>query len=146
MAEFVKKQVPSFVKRVTAKNENKFFTDAPASAPRVLLFTDKKETPAMFKSLSAKFKDHLVFGEISDSQRDLMKKYGVSKMPKLLVVKKAGEEPIIYDGKIASKPITRFLKRYVIACSGFVRNVRVLTASSDQYSALHQVCAQLQIR
>jgi hypothetical protein len=37
----------------------------------VLLFTDKKTTPAIFKALSKKFLEKLVFGEVRSSEISL---------------------------------------------------------------------------
>jgi len=52
----------------------------------VLIFTDKKSTPAIFKSLSKKYLDKLVFGEVRTSEKELLNKYNVDKYPTLLVL------------------------------------------------------------
>jgi len=43
----------------------------------VLLFTDKKSTPMMYKALSKKYRDKLEFGEIRSSEEELVKRFGV---------------------------------------------------------------------
>ena len=52
----------------------------------MLIFTDKKSTPAIFKSLSKKYLDKLVFGEVRTSEKELLNKYNVDKYPTLLVL------------------------------------------------------------
>ena len=52
----------------------------------MLLFTDKKTTPAIFKSLSKKFLDKLVFGEVRHTEAELVAKFKVAEFPTLLVV------------------------------------------------------------
>jgi DnaJ family protein C protein 16 len=52
----------------------------------VLLFTDKKTTPAIFKSLSKKFLDKLVFGEVRHTEAELVANFKVTEFPTLLVV------------------------------------------------------------
>jgi hypothetical protein len=54
--------------------------------PHVLLFTDKKTTPAILKSLSKKFLDKLVFGEVRHTETELVEKFKVTEFPTLLVV------------------------------------------------------------
>jgi len=61
----------SFVSIVTGDNFESFkYRDV--AKPHVLLFTDKKSTPAIFKSLSKKFIDKLVFGEVRSSETELI--------------------------------------------------------------------------
>ena len=57
----------------------------------MLIFTDKKSTPAIFKSLSKKYLDKLVFGEVRTSEKELLNKYNVDKYPTLLVLTDADE-------------------------------------------------------
>jgi hypothetical protein len=39
---------------------------------KILLFSEKKSTPALFKALSKKYLDKLVFGEIRSSETELI--------------------------------------------------------------------------
>ena len=51
----------------------------------VLLFTDRKTTAPLFKSLSKTFKDKLVFGEVKKDV-EMQNKFGVKEIPTLLVI------------------------------------------------------------
>jgi len=53
----------------------------------VLLFTDKKGTPLIYKALSVNFKNKLFFGIVRLDEEILKKKYKVTKYPTILVVK-----------------------------------------------------------
>lgn len=52
----------------------------------MILFTDKKITPAVLKSLSKKYLGKLVFGEIRNDEATLLKVYGVSRFPTIVAL------------------------------------------------------------
>jgi hypothetical protein len=52
----------------------------------VLLFTDKKSTPAIFKALSKKYLEKLVFGEVRSSETSLAEKFEIKEYPSLIVL------------------------------------------------------------
>ena len=65
LKKMVSKFVTSRVIEVTANNYDTFITDQPGK-PKVLLFTDKKGIPLIFKALSSHFDKTLIFGLIRD--------------------------------------------------------------------------------
>ena len=44
---------------------------------KILLFSEKKTTPTVYKALSKKFLNRLIFGEIRSTEEDLIKKFGL---------------------------------------------------------------------
>ena len=44
---------------------------------KILLFTDKKSTPTIYKALSKKFLNRLIFGEIKSTEQDLIGKFKI---------------------------------------------------------------------
>ena len=52
----------------------------------VLLFTDKKSTPAIFKALSKKYLDKLVFGEVRATENALLDQFGITEFPTIVVL------------------------------------------------------------
>lgn len=85
LANTAARKMQSFVSIVTSDNfESFFYRDS--TKHHVLLFTDKKSTPAIFKALSKKFLDKLVFGEVRTSEKQLLDKYGVTEYPTIIVV------------------------------------------------------------
>ncbi len=63
IGNFAAKKMQNFVSIVTAENFEDF-KSRDLQKPHALLFTDKKATPAIFKALSKKFINKLVFGEV----------------------------------------------------------------------------------
>lgn len=88
----------SNVIEITNANVATFLAEHP-SVPKVLLFTDKKGVPIIYKGLSVSFEKKLNFGVVRSSDDLMMQKYAVKKLPTVLVVKAGEKKPIVYDGK-----------------------------------------------
>lgn len=67
-----------------------------STLPKVVLFTDKSRTSALYKSLSLRFKGRLAFAEVNSKAADVIEEQGVSQFPKLMVLK--GEQTEEYSG------------------------------------------------
>jgi tRNA(Leu) C34 or U34 (ribose-2'-O)-methylase TrmL len=63
-------KMQSFVSVVTSENYDSFVEQDP-SKNKILLFTDRKTTAPLFKSLSKTYKDKLLFGEVKKSETSL---------------------------------------------------------------------------
>ncbi|CAL8467437.1 g6975 [Coccomyxa elongata] len=78
----------------------------------VLLFSDKKQTSPLFKSLASQYAGKLAFGEVRDLG-EMAAKFGVEAAPTLLVAcngdPKTAER---FDGDFKSGPITDFLSKF----------------------------------
>lgn len=86
------KWIGSRVVEVNSNNFETFMSDNPGK-PRVLLFTDKKGTPLIFKALSTHFDKTLIFGLIRDSETSLTRKYNVKSYPSIFLVKDKDSKP-----------------------------------------------------
>jgi thioredoxin-like negative regulator of GroEL len=75
----------SFVRVVNDEIYEKVIEDSNGKTI-VLLFTDRKTTAPIFKSLSKTYKDKMVFAEVKKDP-ELQRKFGVTEIPTLLVVK-----------------------------------------------------------
>ena len=62
------------------------FTTA-STLPKVVLFTDKPKTSALYKSLSLQFKGRLAFAEVSSRASDVIQQQEVTQFPKLVVLR-----------------------------------------------------------
>ncbi|KAL3148687.1 hypothetical protein ABBQ38_014102 [Trebouxia sp. C0009 RCD-2024] len=82
------------------------FTSA-TSLPKVVLFTDKSRTSALYKSLSLRFKDRLAFAEVSSKAADVVEAQGITQVPKLVVMKTDQVEE--YSGKFKAAELISFL-------------------------------------
>lgn len=61
----------SYVRNIKASNYEEFTTEN-VEKNKILLFTQKKSTPPLFRALSKEYNSKLVFGEIRDSEKDLI--------------------------------------------------------------------------
>eukprot|EP01017_Pseudomicrothorax_dubius_P005126 TRINITY_DN11211_c0_g1_i1.p1 TRINITY_DN11211_c0_g1~~TRINITY_DN11211_c0_g1_i1.p1 ORF type:complete len:398 (+),score=137.24 TRINITY_DN11211_c0_g1_i1:83-1276(+) len=100
--------VLSNVITVTSANVDTFISDSPA-VPKVLLFTDKKVAPLIFKALSKSFEKKLFFGLVNKEEETLMKRYGVKTTPQIVVIKANEKKPLLYTGEIKYQAIFDFL-------------------------------------
>jgi hypothetical protein len=67
-----------------------------SSLPKVVLFTDKPKTSALYKSLSLRFKGRLAFAEVNNKASDIIEQQAVEKFPKLVVLD--GDKTQEYSG------------------------------------------------
>lgn len=78
------KLMQSFVRTVTDENYDKWISESPEKN-KVLLFTERKSTAPLFKSMSKTYKDKLMFGEVKN-EPILKMNFGITKIPSLIVV------------------------------------------------------------
>ena len=72
IANAASKKMQSFVSIVTDDNYADFVEREPTKF-KILLFTDKKATPAVYKALSKKYLGKLVFGEVRNESKTILK-------------------------------------------------------------------------
>jgi hypothetical protein len=86
IASFASKKMQSFVNVVTTENYDGFIKDSPAKN-KILMFTDKKFTSSLFKSLSKTYKEKLIFGEVRQkNDPELFQRFGVTETPKIIAL------------------------------------------------------------
>ncbi|EAS02957.1 hypothetical protein TTHERM_00494090 (macronuclear) [Tetrahymena thermophila SB210] len=84
---------------------------------KVFLFTNKEETPALFKALSAIYRYRLKFVEINQSQTDIIKQFNISNFPTLLVafINDDGQvQGVAYQDQFKISKIQSFLDKYAL--------------------------------
>lgn len=104
------KFIDSKVIEVTSVNHDTFIKDN-LGKPKVLLFTESKDTSSLYKALSYNFDKTLFFGIVRSSESSLVKKYKVKEFPSLYLVKPE-EKPRKYDGEINYLGISNFINVY----------------------------------
>jgi thioredoxin-like negative regulator of GroEL len=100
--EKVKKLAAKFVgNRVVDVNQNNFdtFVNDNPGKPKVLLFSDKKGIPLIFKALSTHFDKTLLFGLVRETETALASKYKVKSFPAVFLLKDKDSKPQKYEGK-----------------------------------------------
>jgi len=71
IANSASRKMQSFVSSVNSDNYGSF-VERDMEKNKVLLFTDKKSTPAIYKALSKKYLGKAVFGEVRKSETELI--------------------------------------------------------------------------
>lgn len=96
---------------VTELNEDNIagFLGDDAIVPKVLLFTDKKGLPLLYRALSSHFNKKMNFGIVRADQEELLSTYKVKSFPKLLLIKPGHKKPHTYDGDITYQGLKEFL-------------------------------------
>lgn len=89
------KRMQSFVSVVSDSNYESFIERERLVKNKVILFTDKKTTPTLFKALSKKYLERLNLGEIKQSEEELIKKFGITEFPTILAL----TDPEGYSGE-----------------------------------------------
>ena len=67
----------NFVSIVTDESYENFIQRDRMTKHKILLFSEKKTTPTVYKALSKKFLNRLIFGEIRSTEVELIKKFGL---------------------------------------------------------------------
>ena len=117
------KKMQNFVSSVSSENFQ-LFTERDPTKNKILIFTDKKSTPALFKSLSKKYLDKLVFGEIRSSETELLTKFGVDSFPTLLALSDTdGLETSKFEGEMKVDQVQKFLSAFVYSAPKKVRKL-----------------------
>lgn len=97
LKKMANKFITSRVIEITQNNYEAFKNDNPGK-PKVLLFTDKKGTPVLYKALSSHFDKTLLFGLIRDSEQRLVAKYKVKNYPAIYLIKDNESKAQKYEG------------------------------------------------
>lgn len=77
----------SFVRSVNSANYESFLKDD-ESKNKILLFTDKKNTSPLYKSISKTYKDRMSFGEVRKAEEEsgLFAKFNIKDTPTLMAL------------------------------------------------------------
>eukprot|EP00897_Mesotaenium_endlicherianum_P010271 jgi/Mesen1/9272/ME000060S08705 len=119
MSDALISKLPNMVTPVTSKNHNTFI-EGQKEMPRVLLFTAKSTTAALYKSLALQLKARMALGEVrAKRESSLLTAYNVSdsQLPRLVVIpvgEGAGGEHQVYEGELKYKGLAQFLKKYAL--------------------------------
>ena len=101
-----------YVNDVKKDKLSEFFAKR-AEKYHVLLFTSKKETPSMYKALSKFFINKLIFGEVMQSETELLQIFNIRKFPTLMVIIDEEKNKYdLYNGKITYEDVKKYLNKY----------------------------------
>jgi thioredoxin-like negative regulator of GroEL len=106
IASFINQALPSRVQPISAIST----TDSELN--RVVLFTDKKDIPTLFKSIALEFEGRLetfVAHSTESKDKSFIKKYKIDKFPTLLVENAATKEVTMYEDVVSYPNIRAFV-------------------------------------
>ncbi|CAD8199025.1 unnamed protein product [Paramecium pentaurelia] len=81
------------------------------SKPKVILFTNKKSTPPLFKALSKEFKGKLEFAMIRQSERQLASIFKITEFPSLIVAQN-DQDFKVFEQDFRKDEIVKFLRQF----------------------------------
>ncbi|KAK9477597.1 thioredoxin-like protein [Lipomyces japonicus] len=105
IVDYVLPKIQNRVKRLKPEGLEKWLNEF--EIPKVLLLSDKQNTPSMLKSLAVDYADVLAFATINGAGKDVLAKYHVKKAPALVVIN--GDQVTNYSGPLKNEPIYDFL-------------------------------------
>lgn len=107
ISSFFNEHIP-YLGEFIENTSNKDFLEQEGN--KVILFTNKDKVPVIYRGLSSKYRGWINFGVVWHHQTQLVKHYGISEFPTLLVVD--GDDYLKYEGKIEFESISEFLEKY----------------------------------
>ena len=117
--KFLTKTIISREQIITNENFENFKTKS--NLNKVILFTNKKSSPLMYRGLSGYFYDRLALGIVYESEKNLCKKLEIKKFPTIMVIQTIEDDVIIddpntifYEGKMETENIVDFLEKYAL--------------------------------
>lgn len=118
LSDYAASMIPSFRVFLNTKKELNNFLRFKKIPNKVILFTERTDTPILFRGLTNVFRDRVDFGEVrKSSQNEVISQYNVDKFPTLMVLKlndKKQYERVDYDGEFKFDKVKEFLEPYAL--------------------------------
>lgn len=135
IANFATKKMQSFVSLITSETYEQFVSTQPTKY-HVLLFTERKSTPPIYKALSKQYKDKLLFGEVRKSDTEMLKRFGITEFPKIVVITDPYSfENEVYTGEIKYDRITKFLNTYSYKQAAYKKAADIVELTEQKYKS-----------
>ena len=135
--KFLTKTIISREQIITNENFENFKTKS--NLNKVILFTNKKSSPLMYRGLSGYFYDRLALGIVYESEKNLCKKLGIKKFPTIMVIQTIEDDVIIddpntifYEGKMETENIVIFLEKYALKEKLYIAEKSHMRNSGDK--------------
>ena len=126
----------NFVRVINKDNYPDFITTR-QELYHVLLFTSKKSTSPLFKALSKDYLNKLSFGEVRQSETELIKSFKVDKFPTLMIlVDYENGQVDVYKEELKYDNIKKFLGKYAYKRKEENKTVKVRELNDNSYNRL----------
>ena len=95
---------------INNNNFDSFINDHP-NLPKIMLFSDKKNTPLIFKKLSILYDKKIEIGIVRKDMTAIISKYKIKSFPKIMAIG-VDKKVKYYEGEMKYKPISDFCNIY----------------------------------
>lgn len=130
------KRMQNFVRIINKDNYADFLTTH-NELYHVLLFTNKKSTPPLFKALSKDYLNKLSLGEVRNSEIELCKSFNVEKFPTLMIlVDHESGQTEIFNGEMKYDNIKKFFGKFAYKRKEENKTVKVRELNNNSYERL----------
>ena len=110
---YATKRMSYYVNEITKEKLSDFFSKK-NDKYHVILFTSKESTPSLYKALSKFFINKLIFGEVHQSQKELVQLFKIKEFPTLMVMLDEEKNKYeIYKNKMNYESIKSYLNKFV---------------------------------
>ena len=110
---YATKRMSYYVNEITKEKLSDFFSKK-NDKYHVILFTSKESTPSLYKALSKYFINKLIFGEVHQNQKELVRLFKIKEFPTLMVMLDEEKNKYeIYKNKMNYESIKSYLNKYV---------------------------------
>ena len=131
--KFGAKLMQNFVRIINKDNFHDFMSTH-SELYHVLLFTSKKTTPPLFKALSKDYLNHLSFGEIRQSETELINMFNVTTFPTLMVITESETNQYeLFNSELKYDNIKKFLNKYGYKKMQENKNIKVRELNKMTY-------------
>lgn len=132
--KFGASKMQSFVRIVNKDNYGDYATSLPTQE-KVLLFTARKTTPPLLKALSKHFLGKLSFGEVRQSEKEVIQSFGIVKFPTIFVITDIeNHKGVAYDGPLSRDSLQKFLNQYAYSTKKVEKKPEVKELTYDVYN------------
>ena len=136
--KFLTKTIISREQVITNENYENFKTRS--NLNKVILFTNKKSSPLMWRGLSGYFYDRIAVGIVYQTEKNLCKKLNIKNFPTLMVIQTIEDDVILddpveifYDGKMDTENIVTFLEKYALKEKLYIAEKKGGRSPVDKY-------------
>lgn len=107
------RKMQNFVTSINEGNYDSFLQRDRTTKHKILLFTEKKATPTLYKALSKKYLDKLNLGEVKKSELSLVQRFGIEEFPTIIAIVNPETDGFeTYEGEMNIDQLTKFMGNY----------------------------------
>ena len=127
-------RMQSFVRNVNSENYGDFINEN-SHMHKVILFTQRKTTPPLFKALSKHFKGKIDFALIRQSEKELLQRFEATALPTVLAISDGENyKGVKHDGPLSRDALEKFLNKFAYSDKKKEEKASIKELNSDNYN------------